>query len=84
MDSITTKVYYYMKSLADKNGFLPTLRQTAEELKVNVHEVEDAISRLHESGKIMITDIPAKSIIEFVDWFNYVLKMYPARRQECS
>jgi hypothetical protein len=56
-----------MKSLADKNGFLPTLRQTAEELKVTVHEVEDAISRLHESGKIMITDIPAKSIIEFVD-----------------
>ncbi|MDE7313881.1 MAG: hypothetical protein K2N87_20025 [Eubacterium sp.] len=67
MDSITTKVYHYMKSLSDKNGFLPTVRQTAEELHVDVNEVEAALGRLHESGKIMITDIPAKSIIEFVD-----------------
>ncbi len=67
MDAVTTKVYHYMKSLSDKHGFLPTVRQTAEELHVHVEEVEAAISRLHESGKIVITDIPAKSIIEFVE-----------------
>ena len=49
MDAVTRKVYSYMKSLSDRNGFPPTVRQTAEQL-----------------GKIVITDIPAKSIIEFV------------------
>lgn len=67
MDTVTTKVYNYMKSLSDKNGFPPTVRQTAQDLQVQVNEVEDALSRLREEGKITITDIPAKSIIEFVD-----------------
>ncbi len=67
MDHITSKVYNHMKSLADQNGFLPTIRQTAEQLELQIHEVESAIGELQKEGKVVITDIPAKSIIELAD-----------------
>ncbi len=67
MDHITQKVYTHMKSTYDQNGFAPTVRQTAERLQLEDREVEDAIRKLEQLGRIVITDIPAKSIIEFVD-----------------
>ena len=63
MDHITQKVYTHMKSTYDQNGF----GQTAEQLQLEDREVEDAIRKLEQLGRIVITDIPAKSIIEFVD-----------------
>ena len=67
IDHIIQKVYNHMKSLQDQNGFLPTIRQTADQLNVKINEVEGAINELQRMGKIVVTDIPAKSIIEFVD-----------------
>lgn len=67
MDDNTAKIYNYMKALSDQNGFAPTVQQTANQLNCNVHEVEDAIHKLQQSGKVTVTEIPAKSIIEFVD-----------------
>ncbi len=66
MDMVTQKVYTHMKMLSDQNGFPPTIRQTAEQLKLSEREVEAAINEMQRLGKIVITDIPAKSIIEFV------------------
>ncbi len=66
MDAVTRKVYSYMKSLSDQNGFPPTVRQTAEQLDLEVRQVEEALHQMEQLGKIVITDIPAKSIIEFV------------------
>lgn len=66
MDAVTRKVYSYMKSLSDRNGFSPTVRQTAEQLDLEVRQVEEALHQMEQLGKIVITDIPAKSIIEFV------------------
>ena len=56
---IEEKVYSFMKSSKDKNKFVPTVHQIAEELA--------AIERLKESGRIKITDIPRKTTIEFAD-----------------
>ncbi|MCI9124930.1 MAG: hypothetical protein HFH35_12850 [Eubacterium sp.] len=67
METITQKVYDHMKSLSDQNGFAPTVRQTADQLNLKVHEVESAISKMQQLGKVVVTEIPAKSIIEFVD-----------------
>ncbi len=67
MDHITQKVYNYMKLLSDENGFAPTVRQTAQQLEIKESEVEDAIMNLQQSGKIVVTDIPAKSVIEVVN-----------------
>lgn len=67
MDNITAKVYNHMKSVSDQNGFAPTVRQTADQLNLKTSEVEGAINRMQQLGKVVITDIPAKSIIEFVD-----------------
>lgn len=67
MDADTLKVYTHMKKLYDQNGFAPSVRQTAEQMNLEVCEVEDAIAKMEQSGKIVITDIPAKSIIEFVE-----------------
>lgn len=66
MDQITQKVYDYMKLRSDENGFAPTVRQTAQQLEIKEGEVEDAIMKLQQSGKIVVTDIPAKSVIEVV------------------
>ncbi len=67
MDDITQKVYNHMKSLSSKHGFLPTIRQTAEQLNLEIQDVENAINKLQQLGKAVVTDIPAKSIIELVD-----------------
>lgn len=67
MDNITSKVYNHMKSLSDQNGFVPTVRQTADQMNLKTSEVESAINKMQQLGKIVVTDIPAKSIIEFVD-----------------
>lgn len=66
MDHITSKVYHHMKLFSEQNGFAPTVRQTAEQLKLNDSEVECAIHKMQQLGKIVVTEIPAKSIIEFV------------------
>lgn len=55
-----------MKLFSEQNGFAPTVRQTAEQLKLNDSEVECAIHKMQQLGKIVVTEIPAKSIIEFV------------------
>jgi len=64
---IAEKVYGFMKSSKNKNGFIPTARQMAEEFNVTDQEVKAVIERLEESGKINITDIPGKTTIEFCD-----------------
>lgn len=56
-----------MKSSNDKNGFVPTVHQIAEELNIAEHEAKATVDQLKESGKIKITDIPRKTIIEFVN-----------------
>lgn len=56
-----------MKSLSDQDGFAPTVRQTADQLNLKTSEVEGAINKMQQLGKIVVTEIPAKSIIEFVD-----------------
>lgn len=64
---ITDKVYNFMKSSNDKNGFVSTVQQVAEELNIADHEANAAIEQLKESGRIKITDIPRKTTIEFVN-----------------
>lgn len=61
------KVYNYMKSFMEKNGFSQTMEEIAEELGILEEEVEEAVGKLKEAGKIMITDIPKKTTIEFRD-----------------
>ena len=64
---IADKVYSFMKSSNDKNRFVPTVQQVAEELNIAEHEVNVAIEQLKESGRIKIVDIPRKTTIEFAD-----------------
>lgn len=64
---IADKVYNFMKSSNDKNRFVPTVQQVAEELNIADHEANAAIEQLKESGRIKITDIPSKTTIEFAD-----------------
>lgn len=64
---IVDKVYNFMKSSNDKNGFVPTVQQVAEELNIVEHEAILAIEQLKESGRIEITDVPRKTTIEFID-----------------
>ena len=64
---IEEKVYSFMKSSNDKNGFVPTVSQIAEELNIGDHEAKTAVDQLKESGRIKITDIPRKTTIEFAD-----------------
>ncbi|MCI8483950.1 MAG: hypothetical protein HFH41_06390 [Lachnospiraceae bacterium] len=61
------KVYNYMKSVMEKNGLSKTVEEIAEELGILEEEVEEAAKKLKEAGKIMITDIPKKTAIEFKD-----------------
>lgn len=67
MDDNTMKIYHYMKSLSDQNGFAPTVKQTADQMHLKESEVERMINEMQQLGKIVITEIPAKSIIEFTD-----------------
>ncbi len=67
MDDHTMQVYNYMKSLSDQNGYAPTVRQTAQQLQLDESEVEKSIQKMQQMGKIVVTEIPAKSIIEFAD-----------------
>ena len=64
---IVEKVYNFMKSSNDKNGFVPTVSQIAEELNIADHGANAAIEQLKESGRIKITDIQRKTTIEFVN-----------------
>ena len=79
---IADKVYNFMKSSNDKDGFVPTVSQIAEELNIADHEANAAIERLKESGRIKITDIPRKTTIEFTDEllranpFNFGLTLF--------
>lgn len=82
---IADKVYNFMKSSNDKDGFVPTVSQIAEELNIADHEANAAIERLKESGRIKITDIPRKTTIEFADEllranpFNFGLTLFYRR-----
>ena len=60
MYNITSKVYNHMKSLSDQNVFAPTVRHTAAQLNLKTSEVEDAINKIQQLGKIVVTEIPAK------------------------
>ncbi len=64
---IAEKVYNFMESSKDKNKFVPTVHQIAEELNIADHEANAAVEQLKESGRIKITDIPRKTSIEFAD-----------------
>lgn len=64
---ITEKIYSFMKSSHNKNGFLPSVNQIAREFNIANHEVESEIEQLKKSGRIKITDIPRKTTIEFCD-----------------
>lgn len=64
---ITEKVYNYMKTERDKNGFVPTVNQLAEEFNVQDHEVRLAIEQLEKAGRIKVTSVPSEVKIEFVD-----------------
>ncbi len=64
---LTMKVYNYLNSLSDQYGYAPTVRQTAEKLQLKESEVERSIQEMQRQGKIVVTEIPAKSIIEFAD-----------------
>lgn len=64
---IAEKVYNFMKSSNDKNGFTPTVHQIAEELSIADYEAKAAIEQLKEFGRIKITDVPRKTTIEFID-----------------
>ena len=44
----TEKVYNFMKSSKDKNGFIPTTSQIAKELNIPDHEAKSADEQLRE------------------------------------
>ncbi len=56
-----------MKSERDKNGFVPTVNQLAEEFNVPDHEIRSAIEQLEKAGRIKVTSVPSEVKIEFVD-----------------
>lgn len=64
---ITEKIYSHMKSERDKNGFVPTVNQLAEEFNVPDHEIRSAIEQLEKAGRIKVTSVPSEVKIEFVD-----------------
>ena len=64
---ITEKVYNYMKTERDKNGFVPTVNQLAEEFNVQEHEVRTAIEQLEQVGRIKVTNVPNEVKIEFAE-----------------
>ena len=66
MDS-TDKVYNYMKSFMEENGFSQTAREIAMELGILENDVKAAMDKLKEAGRIIITEIPRKTTIEFRD-----------------
>lgn len=60
---IAEKVYNFMKSSKDKDGFMPTVQQIVDEINVPEHEVKATLEELEKSGRIKITD----TAIEFVE-----------------
>lgn len=50
MDNITSKVYAYMKIQSEKNGFVPTVRQTADQLNLIISEVEGVVNKMQQLG----------------------------------
>ena len=64
----TDKVYNYMKSFMEENGFSQTAREIAMELGILENDVKAAMDKLKEAGRIIITEIPRKTTIEFRDW----------------
>ena len=60
---IAEKIYSYLKFSKDKNGFIPTVSQMAEEFNLPEHEAKAALEQLEKSGRIKITDIPRKTTI---------------------
>lgn len=64
---ITEKIFNYMKSERDKNGFVPTVNQLAEEFNVSDHEVRLVIEQLEKDGRIKVINVPSEVKIEFVD-----------------
>lgn len=61
------KIYNHMKEFFEKNGFPPTIKQIADELNIKEHVAQETFEQLKESGRIKITDIPRKTIIEFIE-----------------
>ena len=61
------KIYNYLKSFMEEKGYPQTSKQMANDLNIPEHEVEEAIDKLQESGRIKITTVPKKVTIEFCD-----------------
>ena len=51
----------------EEKGYPQTSKQMANDLNIPEHEVEEAIDKLQESGRIKITTVPKKVTIEFCD-----------------
>lgn len=64
IEETAQKVYDYMKSFMDKNGFAPTVNQISDELHMMEHEVTDAIDKLRQSDRIVIVEEPRKTTIK--------------------
>lgn len=64
----TEKIYQYLKTFIEKNGYPQSYNQIAEALNLKKYEVEGAMEELQQSGRIKITHIPSETKIEFVDW----------------
>ena len=56
-----------MKSFMEENGFSQTAREIAMELGILENDVKAAMDKLKEAGRIIITEIPRKTTIEFRD-----------------
>lgn len=61
------QVYRHVKEFIKKNGYPQSYSQIARELNLKKHEVEEAMEKLEENGRIKITRIPTKTKIEFMD-----------------
>lgn len=64
---IAEKVYSIIKTSVDKNGFPPSIREIADELKIPNREALSAVEQLKESGRIKNADISRKTTKEFAD-----------------
>lgn len=52
MDNITSKVYNHMKLLSHQNGYVPTVRQTANQLSLTVNEVDGVINNMQQMERL--------------------------------
>ena len=64
---ITEKVYNFMKSSVDKNGFPPSIHQVADEFNIPDSQVRLAIEQLEKSRRIKVVDDPREAKIEFIE-----------------